>query len=98
MTKKQFGMNAVAFVLAWVALPLLLACDQGCEEHSGVCACSGTPEVAPPVIPSDEKPPKSGMPSYQAEGIKVDTPKSLISEDAKMDDKKAEQAGKASGL
>ena len=60
MTKKMFVGQAIAFVLAWLALPFLLACDTGCEEHGGVCACDAKAEVAPEVKPSDDLPPNHG--------------------------------------
>ena len=102
MTKKWFVMNAIAFVLAWLALPFLLACDKPCEEMGGVCACDETPEVAVQTdFPSAEKPPTDKMPSYQREGIVADMPQSMAAQDAKMDqerDAADKQGKKAAGL
>lgn len=81
-----------------------VACDKGCEQHAGVCACDQKPEQLKreeEVKPSDEKPPKDKMPSYQREGIHADTPVSTAGQDAKMDAEKntADMAGKkAAGL
>ena len=71
-------------------------CGTGCEEHAGVCACFGTPEIAPSVQPSDEKPRHNGIPSWQAGEVKADIPTSLSSQDMKADQerKDAEIEGK----
>lgn len=103
MKKHLFLINATAFVLSWMALPLLLACDPGCEEHYGVCACDQKPvaDTTPPIQPSDEEPPKDKMPSYQREGVKADMPESLSAQDAKADMERAQadsEGKKAAGL
>lgn len=51
-----------------------VACDKGCVEYEGNCACDQKPagDTTPSVKPSDEKPPSNKMPSYQREGIKAD--------------------------
>ncbi len=88
-------------VLATATALFAQECGTGCVMVGGVCACDQVPETAPPVKPSDEKPPRSGMPSYQADGVHaVDAP-SLIYNDAKQDQERAdaETAGKhAAGL
>ncbi len=103
MTKKQFFIQVVAFVLAWVALPFLLACDKGCENHNGVCACDQLPvaDTTPQAKPSDEKPPQDKMPSYQREGIHADMPASTAIQDAELDREKQQadfEGKKAAGL
>lgn len=71
-------------------------CEQGCEEHQGVCACYGTPEIAPSVKPSDEKPPRNQIPAWQSGEVVPDTRASLIFIDAEQDRKikDADRAGK----
>lgn len=103
MTKKMLFMQTVAFVVSVLALPFLLACDRNCEEHNGVCACFGTPEVVETEYakPSDEEVPQDKMPSYQREGINAANPPSLVAWDEALDraKAKAEQEGKdAAGL
>lgn len=79
-----------------------LACAPGCLPYEGVCACSQPAEkVEQTYKPSDEKPPRDKMPSYQREGIKAEMPSSLASEDAKLDEDKAKaeiQGKKAAGI
>lgn len=73
------------------------ACNKGCEEHQGVCACDQKPDAAPDVqAASEEQPPKDKMPSYQREGIHADMPASTAGADARMDADRlaADQAGK----
>ena len=73
MKKHQFVEQMIVFALAWIALPFLLACDKGCTEYEGNCACDAIPEKAVQTyVPSDEKPPRSGRPSYEAQGIHPD--------------------------
>lgn len=104
MTKKIFLINVIAFLSAWLALPFLLACDTGCFEYEGNCACDQKPEQLKPseeIKPSDEVPPRSGMPAYQAENIKADMSSSVAAQDAKADQEKQEadlQGKKAAGL
>jgi hypothetical protein len=77
------------------------ACPSGSIEWEGTCSKDIQPEIAPSVQPSDEKPPKSGMPSYQAEGVNAVMPPSCAAEDAKQDQAKAEaeaQGKRAAGL
>ena len=63
-----------------------MACDKGCSEYEGVCACDIAPaETAVSVKPSDEKPPRSGMPAWQDPSIHAMTPPSLVSDDEKQD-------------
>ena len=80
-----------------------VACGSGCFEYQGSCACDQRPAVEPEAYaqPSDEKPPRSGMPSWQDPSVKVDDPKSLIYQDAKADQDRvqAETEGKrAAGI
>lgn len=109
MTKSKFLLNAIAFVLAWLALPFLLmfsdgACPPGSIEIEGVCAADLKPEQptqADGVQPSDEKPPLDKMPSYEREGIHAETPPSMAAQDVKMDAEKAQanaQGKKAAGI
>lgn len=69
-----------------------IACGTGCYEYNGACACDQTPSISGNVYvkPSDEKPPKSGMPSWQDPGVKADLPQNLIYQDAKLDREKSE--------
>lgn len=104
MTKKKFAVQAVAFVLAWCALPFLLACGTGCEEHQGVCACEQKPigsSAAEEAKPSDEKPRRSQQPEWQTGEVKADTPQSQAGADANLDTAKAKadaEGKKAAGL
>jgi len=80
-----------------------VACGTGCFEYNGSCACDSAPEksVTPEVVPSDEKPPRSGIPSWQDPTIKASEPQSLIYQDSKSDaDKKAAdvEGKKAAGI
>jgi hypothetical protein len=102
MSKKQFLINVVAFIAAWLALPFLLACDKGCEDHEGTCACDPSPaEQAASVAPSNEKPPQDKMPSYEREGIHADMPPSQTAQLEQEDKQKAQadfEGKKAAGL
>lgn len=101
MTKKQFLINAIAFAFAWAVLPILLACDKGCEEHDGVCACDIPAEKAQSVtdasVVSDEKPARHPEPAWQRGEVKADMPASTAFKDALADEAKAraEAEGKA---
>lgn len=74
-----------------------VACDKGCYVFKDTCACDASPELAPSVEPSDEKPPSDKMPSYQREGIKLIDVPSMTAADAKLDREKsdANKEGKA---
>jgi hypothetical protein len=90
------------FILLFIS-SIAMACDKGCTEYEGNCACDQKPIIdnTPEAKPSDEKPPSDKMPSYQREGIHADMPQSKITEDAKWDaeNAKADAAGKkAAGL
>lgn len=107
MTKSKFLLNAVAFVVAVVVLPFLLAwdsfgCPAGSTEYEGVCAANLQAEkVVQTFVPSDEKPPSDKMPSYQREGVHADMPESTGCQDAKADSDKAQADGagkRAAGL
>ncbi len=80
---KGARMNRLVRVALVLLLPYLMAmtCEKGCYVYEGVCACDQSPETAQPVKPSDEKPPKDKMPSYQREGVVVDMPKSQSTEE-----------------
>lgn len=90
MTKKLFVINAIAFLLVCLALPFLLACDTGCEQHGDACACDERPvqDTTPEIKPSDEKPPRSGRPGWQDPSLHVDMPKSTLYEDSRRDEQK----------
>lgn len=79
-----------------------VACQPGCYSYQGICACDQVAEKAVQTFqPSNEKPPKSGMPSYQAENIKAEMPASMAGQDAKLDQEKADadvQGKKLAGL
>ena len=87
-------------VSLFLALPAsALRCGPGCypfrlENHKKeveVCACDAKPAFEKDfkaVVPSNEKPPKSGMPSWQADGIKVIEERNLDKQDAKEDQEK----------
>lgn len=76
-----------------------VACGTGCFDYNGSCACDQKPAVAQEsyAVPSDEKPPRSRMPSYQDPSVKVDSPASLIAQDEKADEAKMGAASNASG-
>ena len=90
----------------WILLTFLLssnagACDSGCTPYQGTCACDQKPEPAPSVKPSDEKPPRSGMPSYQDPSVKATTPSNLTVQDMKWDQERTDadtQGKKAAGI
>ena len=90
------------FIVLCLLSTSVLACDKGCEPYAkGLCACEGTPEASVSVKPSDEKPPDDKLPSYEREGVKALTPPSLVTEDAKLDQEKADadkQGKKAAGI
>lgn len=73
-------------------------CPKGSSEWNGGCVVDIAPEVAPPVQPSDEKPPSDKMPSYEREGANVIDAPNMGDADAKADQDKrdAEAQGKHS--
>lgn len=80
-----------------------VACGSGCYEYNGNCACEQKPAVEPTsyAVPSDEAPPRSGLAAYQDPSVKAAEPKSLIYDDAKADQAKAqadEEGKKAAGV
>lgn len=85
-------------VLLFAGGSAVASCSKGCELYQGVCVCDIQPETAPPVKPSNEKPPKDKMPSYEREGVTLYNASSLETEDAKMDQEKkdATNQGKSS--
>ena len=75
----------------WMLLGVLLiaapavACDKGCEEHQGVCACEAPMEKPVPadeVQPSDERPRREQQPEWQTGEVKADMPPSEAATDA----------------
>jgi hypothetical protein len=54
----------------------IFACDKGYIDYEGTCAADPKPavDVDATILPSDEKPPQSGKPSYEAEGVHADMP------------------------
>ncbi len=66
-------------------------CPKGSYEYRGDCVLDIQPETAKSVQPSDEKPPKDKMPSYQREGVKVLMPDNLASRDEKANGEKAKE-------
>lgn len=79
----------------WLAVLLVtpiagMACPKGSVEWHGDCAVDIQPEIAKPVVPSDEKPPSDKMPSYQREDVKLVDAPNMRDEDAKADLDRAE--------
>jgi len=66
-----------------------LKCNKGCYEYNYVCVCDIPPNTAESVKPSDEKPPKDKMPSYQRPDVKVLDLPSCMEEDSRQDQIKA---------
>lgn len=88
---------AVALVASEAA-----ACDKGCVDYEGTCACDAPAEKAPSIqAVSDEKPPEEKMPSYQRDGVHADMPPSTAAQDALSDEQKSQASSegkKAAGL
>ena len=84
-------MKIIVLILSLLVLSptWCLSCDKGCEEFHGTCACLGTPEMAPSVKPSDEKPHHSQIPEWQEGGVQPALPPSLAAQDAKQDQEKS---------
>jgi hypothetical protein len=81
-------MKTIAVIL--LSSQLAGACADGCFPYRDTCACDIKPEAAAPVQPSNEAVPQDKMPSYQREGIHADMPPSLIAQDEKADQERAE--------
>ncbi len=104
MTKKQFIIQVIAFVVACLSLPFALAfgkCPKGTEEHQGMCAALPSPEestLAPLIPPSDEKPRRSQQPEWITGEVHADLTPSVAAQDAKQDEAKmkADAEGKKS--
>jgi hypothetical protein len=79
------------FVLMFISTPVL-ACPAGTIDLEGNCAIVDAPpaETAVPVKPSDEKPPKDKMPSYEREGVKALMLPPLTAQDEKQDQEKTD--------
>jgi len=78
----------MAFILAalFVLAVYAFGCEKGCEPYQGVCACEAPTEAGPPPVqPSNEEPPRSGMPGWQAPDIHVIDVPSCAADDAKQD-------------
>lgn len=98
MSKKQFLIS----VLAWSAVPFLLACPKGTSEYEGNCAADIPAEQAVQTfVPSNEKPRRSQQPEWQTGAVTAAMPPSEASKDAKLDAERtsADNEGKkAAGL
>jgi hypothetical protein len=70
--RRKLG-QAVFIVLLSASSVFAVTCPKGSSEWQGGCVVDIAPEVAPPVQPSDEKPPTDKMPSYEREGANVVT-------------------------
>lgn len=81
-----------------IALLLLLssvaiACDKGCTEWEGICACdapkasSQEPEIN---YASDEKPSKHPEPAYQRGEVNIVEAENMGTQDMKIDQEKAQ--------
>lgn len=77
------------------------ACNIGCYEYQGICACDAKPIALTPseeTQPSDEKPRRSQQPEWQTGGVTADSPKSQAVSDDNADKakEKADAEGKKS--
>lgn len=72
----------------WLAGSASASCPKGCYRYKDVCACDILPQTATPVQPSNEEPPRTGVPSYQAPGTLLINPPDLTEEDEKADREK----------
>jgi hypothetical protein len=79
-----------------------MACPKGSTEYEGNCAIDlPVAESEKPVAPSDEKPPTDKMPSYEREGVHALMPPSLVAQDEKEDQQRAQatdEGKKAAGI
>lgn len=94
-------MKTLALLLLLSGSVWAVKCPQGMSEWKGECTYDLVPELAKPVQPSDEKPPKSGMPSYQAPDVSLAKVTNTAAEDERLDQEKrdADAEGKrAAGL
>jgi hypothetical protein len=96
---KFFWLLAIPAIALLVILSSAKACPKGDSEWEGACVVDIQPESAPAdtVKPSDEKPPKDKMPSYEREGIKIiDVPPGVDHSSVAAQDYQAESSqGKA---
>ncbi len=97
--------NWKLLIVILLTSPVVLACEKGCVEYQGNCACDAPANKAETVtdasVISDEKPPQDKMPSYQREGIHADMPTSTAAQDAIVDAQKLQANGegkKAAGI
>src|ERR1700758_3214130 len=79
------------------------ACPDGWVEWEGHCAAIPQPEAqsVKEFQPSNEKPPRHPEPPWQRGDVIADMPQSLASQDAKLDQERAEadaQGKKAAGV
>ena len=96
MTKTQFVLQVIAFVVAVVMLPFLLVfgCGKGCEPHGNVCACTEPPQAELyTYIPADEKPHHNRIPAWADGTVKADMGTLSKDDDEKA---KADREGKKS--
>ena len=76
----------IAVLLFSLTVPAsALVCGNGCEVYKDVCACDIPSQVALPVQPSDEKPPKTGMPSWQAADAHIVDAPNMMFQDEQQD-------------
>lgn len=79
----------------WILIMLLLAapviaCNKGCTEYEGNCACDQAPEKAVQTfVPSEDKPSHHPQAAWERGEVKADTPPSLAASDAKLDQERA---------
>lgn len=94
-------MLTVAFCAGLTAVSHAVVCPKGYFEWRGECAADIQPIAAPPVQPSDEKPPSDKMPSYQREGVTIIDAPSMTFKDATADQEKRDadtEGKKAAGI
>lgn len=66
------GFTRSAVIVLLLTSSCFAACPKGDSEWEGACTVDIQPETAVQTYkPSDEKPPKDKMPSYERAGIKV---------------------------
>lgn len=84
-----------------IATPAV-ACDRGCIDYQGLCACDQVPEKAV-YLKSDstEEPSHHPQPAWQRGDVIADTPPSLAAQDMKLDEERrlaTEEGRKRAGL
>lgn len=76
--------------LLFVPVTAFAACPAGTTPYKDTCVYDLVPNIAPSVLPSDEKPPSDKMPSYQREGVVIVDAPNMAEQDAKADREKLE--------